>query len=303
MTEKFLHIGMMKCGSTSVQTLLAALEQEGLLTYLGFRPGHIDQWWRSDLEHELFDIQLRSSNDFFFKKFIDQQQGQIISISKAANDFWISCENLSGSCFFPEISRIIKLTRISTLYDFDCIILALRPLTEILKSWYLELNKRGIQGDVNSFIKAIILRKHQGFFLDLLPEQIMQDVEQVFKGKKVEVFSSPDDLLNYIKKRYKTTELDFFCNASKPLRRFIPMDFFADLEKHRVLWDKRRNLEPSYYFSQLRTAQSFIKAEWEDKHYEMLTDVFSSELASNKFFLQSMNAKYSSIFYDGWPDI
>lgn len=298
MGEKKLHIGLMKCGSTSIQSILNELSETGCIDYVGFRPGPIDEWYSSQLISDLFNKYLISAHEKYFYAWLAEKRNDLDKLVYSnGDDFWVSFENLSGINFGYDISVGDKLIRLKAIFgNFQEINIVIRPLDKIIISWFWEVNKRGYIASVADFVEYLNLCKSDGFIYNCLPSFLLQKVQSIFPNSTLSIHLGVNSALSKLSKIYdgRIKQIDQVQNASSQnlCVKSEVNDLWSQKEKHRYLWSEKDKLDEDFYFSQLRAAQ-FIEYDLDiDKFTSQIRPIFAEEIREEIKLLDEMGLRH-----------
>ena len=172
-SRRFLHIGLMKSGSTSFQTSLSQLSSENVIGYSGIRPGEYKNWYSTKDEADFFERMLRYASKHNFAQRKKELNLSVFRPPCSQLDFWVSCENLSGDAIWIERERVDKLSRVKSVCgNFTDIVVIYRPLVQLIKSWFWEIQKRGIAASEREFLDFLSKRVDEGFLTEQFPSRI-----------------------------------------------------------------------------------------------------------------------------------
>ena len=289
--RRFLHIGLMKSGSTSFQTKLSQLSFEKAISYSGLRPGEYKDWYSTEDEAEFFERLLRYASRRDFEEKVKELDFSLFRPTCSQSDFWVSSENLSGDAIWIERERIDKLTRVKTVYgNFTDIVVIYRPLIELIKSWFWEIQKRGILASERDFLDFLSKRLDEGFVTEQFPSRVREDLKIVFPECNYRFFRGVDEANSFLCARYPNHDIEFE-EVNRSANLFSSgsvLNLWSDREKHRYLWSMKQGMDDVDLFSNLRHAKNSQSSTARDGEFELtpfiqlLNDQILSEKQSNK---------------------
>lgn len=290
-SRRFLHIGLMKSGSTSLQTTLSQLSYNNVIGYSGIRPGDYENWYSTEDEAEFFERLLRYASKNNFDERIKRLDLSFFGPPCNRLDFWVSCENLSGDAIWIERERIDKLTRVKSVCgNFTDIIIVYRPLIDLIKSWFWELQKRGIAASERDFLDFLSKRLDEGFVTEQFPSRIKEDLKITYPECNHLFFRGVNEVNSFLRDRYHNIDLEFG-EVNRSVNRYSSgsvLNLWSDREKHRYLWSKRQDIDEDSLFSNLKLAkksQSSIVREVEfelSSFFHTIKGLVLVEMQSNK---------------------
>ena len=200
MTNKllYIHIGLPKSYSTSLQALLTSLYLQGYIDYYGFCPSHNqDNWYRDELLAKFIDYDLRITNRSAFtrrkQKYIDYFH-EMFSSSDLPT--WISSENLCTRFTPTEIIPEEKIDRLNSIFaNYEIrFIVFLRPLRQVIPSIYKEYVKQGYTLDFDYFLDETIAFEEVNFLRSYFPGNLRYLLQNCSPQSSIEVFYTNFDL-------------------------------------------------------------------------------------------------------------
>ena len=278
----YIHIGLPKCYSTSLQKLLANLYFNGCLDYYGFIPSNNhDEWYNENIISKFLNYDLRVTNR---SNFISRKKSYIDYFKDAfsSNEMtkWLSSENLSTRFTTSEITPEEKIERLDIFSNHQIrYIVFLRPLREVLPSIYKEYVKQGYTQSFTYFLNESIALEDINYIKSYFPGHLKQLLIKYSPKSRIKFFYTGFDLkeggefIQYLTKTLKNyssiSQLLFpYENNSEPrataLRDNIKynrtlfghIDATGMLETHRILfhsdkWDdiKWNKLRRQYKFN------------------------------------------------------
>jgi len=287
----FLHIGLMKSGSTSFQTLLSQLSSENVIGYSGIRPGEYKNWYSTKDEADFFERMLRYASKHNFAKRKKELNLSDFRPSCSQLDFWVSCENLSGDAIWIERERVDKLSRVKSVCgNFTDIVVIYRPLIQLIKSWFWEIQKRGIVASERDFLDFLSKRLDEGFLTEQFPSRIYKDLKIVYPECNYLFFKGVNEANQYLCKRYPNNDLKI-SEVNRSVNRFSTgsvLNLWSDREKHRYLWSMKKDIDEADLFSNLRLVKMSQQSATKEIEFDLrsfaqlIKDQILSEEQSNE---------------------
>ena len=284
----------MKCGSTSIQNILAQLEEKGQIKYFGFRPGPIDNWYKNEVEADFLNKQLLFSHENYFLDWFKKNHTAIEEMMIAERkDVWVSCENLSGSNIGLEHPVLEKLQRVKeTMGSFDASHLVVRPLHELCLSWFWEINKRGYICSSEDYLLYMKLTKEDGLIFDLLPSYIIEGFKEIFPKCDLKIYLGVNRVIESIRHIYSENEQISQSNINLSSKlvsvETAKKNLWANKEKHRYLWSQRNKIHDEHFFSDLRKIK-FTNSKVDESYISMeFREIFVDEVEREKKKLENM---------------
>lgn len=271
-SRRFLHIGLMKSGSTSFQTTLSHLSFDNVISYSGIRPGDYKNWYSNEYEAEFFERLLRYASKHNFDERTKKLDLSLFRPPCHRSDFWVSCENLSGDAIWIERERIDKLTRVKSVYgSFTDIVVIYRPLIDLIKSWFWEIQKRGIAASERDFLDFLSKRLDEGFVTEQFPSRIQEDLEIVYPKCNHLFFRGVNEANAFLRMRYPNIDLELGEVNRSVNRRSSGsvLNLWSDREKHRYLWSTRQDIAEGELFSNLKLAKKSQSSTLQEVEFEL----------------------------------
>lgn len=178
MSGLFVHIGMAKAASTSVQATIARLP--GVVN-AGYDPAYVERrWYRAELG-EFFDRTLRFSDDARFAAEAPPVRAFLAALAAEAPASALASENLTVRFIPNDLPTDIKLKRLATLLPATAtLFLVHRPTRSLLASFYKEYLLMGDDRDFERFVSDAIRYRAVNFFDDLLLGRLLGLLDDVF---------------------------------------------------------------------------------------------------------------------------
>lgn len=248
-----IHIGLPKCCSSLIQYNLSILEKKNKISYIGFRPGNRQKWYKSKLESKLLNLELRFSNNYFFNKNLDRYKNFFENQLRRTNkDIWLSSENLSIKLIKSELEFNTKLARINKIFKgFDInYILIFKQFDQMISGIYNEFLYQGLNAKKENFLKLLNLDYESNFLLDLCIKKKIYEIKKSLRNRdNLYVYKFNEDakeLFNQIRKDFDVfNHSKIFKNYStaEKLKKFdlskkinLLNEDFGLQEIHRTFW-------------------------------------------------------------------
>ncbi|MEA3352860.1 MAG: sulfotransferase domain-containing protein [Campylobacterota bacterium] len=199
--EIFIHLGLPKCASTTIQTVLSQSED---IEYIGFIPdGFEGKYFKDDNMSELFDNNLRFclDNPSFYKKLICDH------IEKSTkNTIVFSSENLTLRWLSWDLPTYTKLEYLKKIFPKDSkFIYVYRNPEDLLLSLYKEELLIGYDKEFNEYVNELYLFRKISYFNDLLLGRFLNNFYDVFPNNSLNiVYLEEENIIEQIGKILKT---------------------------------------------------------------------------------------------------
>ena len=257
-----LHLGLPKCGSTSLQTDFSMNEQ---IDYFGFNPEkNTKSFYRDHTIAEFFDKTARYTckNYSYYKQYIKK----LIITSKEKNIVF-SSENLSLRFLSWDLPTNIKLDYIKKIFppETKYLVLYRNPLN-LLKSLYKEWLLLGYEKNYKEFVEEIYRYRDISFFNDICLGSFINLFSEYFNLDNLKLVfvdskSQIDGLNNIIRSDFrklkknvsiKDIEAQIIYEQNQYNKDFCSM--FDRIEMHRTFF----NIENEYKYMNARKRKARI---------------------------------------------
>jgi len=241
----YLHIGMAKCASTSLQQYFHDCDD---IDYVGFIPDKRDGlFWENEKFAELFDRVLRfsCSDILYWKAVIDDY---ITQSNKKTIVF--SSENITLRFLPWDLPTHIKLAFIQKIFPTNTkfIFVYKNPLNTLI-SLHKEWLMMGYNKKFDEFCNELYQYKEISLFNDLLINKFLMAFNELFKETSLELFFLNQDLLLEISKELNinltifgkinpsmsSSEAEIIRKFNLTVNDYTP--FFDSIEMHRAYFN------------------------------------------------------------------
>ncbi|MEK9669508.1 MAG: hypothetical protein VW421_00740 [Gammaproteobacteria bacterium] len=295
-----VHLGMIRCGSTTIQKALTRAEHLGAIKYLGFRPGPIETWYRSNLEADLIEKVIRFYHPVHFDRWLDNNVHLLIS-DDDLRDIWLSNENFSGSCVWRENSVSTKIERIGRIFQgyqikFDIVI---RKFDDFARSLFFGYNKIGQVCDEYSFLTYIRRVRETGIIFQLFPSYLHQLSREA--GYDVTFFLTPLDYIESIAKKISCDKEILYTAPENVSESIVCLKssktIWSGIDKHRYLWSERNTISDEDFFSERKNLiYGHTKEPLSSDFISKFRDIFLYDIDEEKKYLSEQGLDHISKF-------
>ena len=299
------HIGLPKCGSTTLQHIFSNSDHK----FLGCNPKNSPGNFYHSRIGNFFEGPFRFGTNksyhkksYLVKKFITDYS------NKNNSKVILSYENISFRLTPWDLPTDIKFERLNKiLIPGSTILLCFRNILDFLVSLYKNHVSFGYTESINYFIKEILAIKDYGLLDDLKLKNIFDSITYYFRDQKVLLYNidKKQNFSNLLNELNIKSDIDVNLNYNKSLslhetesiRRFNKSiqnrkNLLGWLESHRVFYNSNLDQEQIFEMSRHRILQNKYLTEQNDfdlnyQNIEWPLEILNLEI-NNSLFLNNI---------------